>query len=251
MEEFKTIHINEIQRNPYQPRKEFSDEKIKELAQSIRENGLIQPIIVRESPVIGYEILAGERRYRASIVAGLSEIPVVIKKLSDQEMMIQSIIENLQREDLNPIEEAKAYQILIDKGFTHADIAEKMGKSRPYITNLVRLLTLPEHILDEVKKGILSQAHARLLLQLSSDDQEKLLRRIHSEDLSVRKVEQLLHEKRKKKIEKNSFVKDEEENLKKLLGLDVNISLQKKDAGKITISFHNLEEYQRFINSLK
>nr|WP_263394200.1 ParB/RepB/Spo0J family partition protein [Streptococcus sp. Marseille-Q6470] len=253
MEELKLIRISDIQKNPYQPRKEFSKEKIEELAQSIKENGLIQPIIVRQSPVIGYEILAGERRYRASIAAGLSEVPVIIKNLSDQDMMIHSIIENLQREDLNPIEEAKAYQSLIDKGYTHADIAEKMGKSRPYITNLVRLLTLPDFILTEVEAGKLSQAHARLLIQLSTDEQKKLLYRIQTEDLSVRQVEYLLkEEKNKKKIkEKDHFIKEEEENLKKLLGLDVQIRLQKKEAGKITISFHNQEEYQRFINSLK
>ena len=253
MEELKLIRISDIQKNPYQPRKEFSKEKIEELAQSIKENGLIQPIIVRQSPVIGYEILAGERRYRASIAAGLSEVPVIIKKLSDQDMMIHSIIENLQREDLNPIEEAKAYQSLIDKGYTHADIAEKMGKSRPYITNLVRLLTLPDFILTEVEAGKLSQAHARLLIQLSTDEQKKLLYRIQTEDLSVRQVEHLLKEEKNKKKskEKDHFIKEEEENLKKLLGLDVQIILQKKEAGKITISFHNQEEYQRFINSLK
>ena len=253
MEELKLIRISDIQKNPYQPRKEFSKEKIEELAQSIKENGLIQPIIVRQSPVIGYEILAGERRYRASIAAGLSEVPVIIKKLSDQDMMVHSIIENLQREDLNPIEEAKAYQSLIDKGYTHADIAEKMGKSRPYITNLVRLLTLPDFILTEVEAGKLSQAHARLLIQLSTDEQKKLLYRIQTEDLSVRQVEHLLKEEKNKKKskEKNHFIKEEEENLKKLLGLDVQIRLQKKEAGKITISFHNQEEYQRFINSLK
>jgi len=253
MEEFKLIRISDIQKNPYQPRKEFSKEKIQELAQSIKENGLIQPIIVRQSPVIGYEILAGERRYRASIAAGLSEVPVIIKKLSDQDMMVHSIIENLQREDLNPIEEAKAYQSLIEKGYTHADIAAKMGKSRPYITNLVRLLTLPDFILNEVEAGKLSQAHARLLIQLSTDEQKKLLYRIQTEDLSVRQVEHLLKEEKNKKKskEKDHFIKEEEENLKKLLGLDVQISLQKKEAGKITISFHNQEEYQRFINSLK
>lgn len=253
MEEFKLIRISDIQKNPYQPRKEFSEEKIKELAQSIKENGLIQPIIVRQSPVIGYEILAGERRYRASIAAGLSEVPVIIKKLSDQDMMIHSVIENLQREDLNPIEEAKAYQSLIDKGYTHADIAEKMGKSRPYITNLVRLLTLPDFILKEVETGKLSQAHARLLIQLPLKEQKNLLNRIQKEDLSVRQVEYLLKEEKNKKKskEKDHFIKEEEENLKKLLGLDVQIVLQKKEAGKITISFHNQEEYQRFINSLK
>ena len=161
-------------------------------------------------------------------------------------MMIHSIIENLQREDLNPIEEAKAYQSLIDKGYTHAEIAEKMGKSRPYITNLVRLLTLPDFILTEVETGKLSQAHARLLIQLPVKVQKNLLHRIQTEDLSVRQV------KKKKKIrEKDYFIKEEEENLKKLLGLDVQIVLKKKEAGKITISFHNQEEYQRFINSLK
>ena len=253
MEEFKLIRISDIQKNPYQPRKEFSKEKIQELAQSIKENGLIQPIIVRQSPVIGYEILAGERRYRASIEAGLSEVPVIIKKLSDQDMMVHSIIENLQREDLNPIEEAKAYQSLIDKGYTHADIAEKMGKSRPYITNLVRLLTLPNFILKEVETGKLSQAHARLLIQLPLKEQKNLLNRIQKEDLSVRQVEDLLKEEKNKKKskEKDHFIKEEEENLKKLLGLDVQIVLQKKEAGKITISFHNQEEYQRFINSLR
>ena len=253
MEELKLIHIKDIQKNPYQPRKDFPEEKIKELAQSIKENGLIQPIIVRQSPVIGYEILAGERRYRASILAGLSEVPVIVKNLSDQDMMLHSIIENLQREDLNPVEEAKSYQSLIDKGYTHSDIAEKMGKSRPYITNLVRLLTLPDFILTEVETGKLSQAHARLLIQLPLKEQKNLLNRIQKEDLSVRQVEHLLKEEKNKKKskEKDHFIKEEEENLKKLLGLDVQIVLQKKEAGKITISFHNQEEYQRFINSLK
>ena len=252
MEEFKIVQIKDIQKNPYQPRKEFSEEKIQELAQSIKENGLIQPIIVRKSPVLGYEILAGERRYRASIVAGLSEVPVIVKQLSDQDMMLHSIIENLQRENLNPIEEAKAYQSLIDKGFTHTEIAEKMGKSRPYITNLVRLLGLPKHILTEVESGKLSQAHARLLIQLSSDKQDKLLNRIQTENLSVRQVEQILQKTKKiSKKERDYFVKEEEQTLKKILGLEVHIKLQKKDSGKISISFHNQEEYQQFINSLK
>ena len=252
MEEFKIVQIKDIQKNPYQPRKEFSEEKIQELAHSIKENGLIQPIIVRKSPVLGYEILAGERRYRASIAAGLSEVPVIVKQLSDQDMMLHSIIENLQRENLNPIEEAKAYQSLIDKGFTHTEIAEKMGKSRPYITNLVRLLGLPKHILTEVESGKLSQAHARLLIQLSSDKQDKLLNRIQTENLSVRQVEQILQKTKKiSKKEKDYFVKEEEQTLKKILGLEVHIKLQKKDSGKITISFHNQDEYQQFINSLK
>lgn len=246
------ISITDIQKNPYQPRKEFDREKLDELAQSIKENGLIQPIIVRQSPVIGYEILAGERRYRASLLAGLRSIPAVIKQLSDQEMMVQSIIENLQRENLNPIEEARAYESLVEKGFTHAEIADKMGKSRPYISNSIRLLSLPEQILSEVENGKLSQAHARSLVGLNKEQQDYFFQRIIEEDISVRKLEALLTEKKQKKQQKNDhFIQNEEEQLKKLLGLDVEIKLSKKDSGKIIISFSNQEEYSRIINSLK
>ena len=246
------ISITDIQKNPYQPRKEFDGEKLDELAQSIKENGLIQPIIVRQSPVIGYEILAGERRYRASLLAGLRSIPAVVKQLSDQEMMVQSIIENLQRENLNPIEEARAYESLVEKGFTHAEIADKMGKSRPYISNSIRLLSLPEQILSEVENGKLSQAHARSLVGLNKEQQDYFFQRIIYEDISVRKLEALLTEKKQKKLQKtNHFIQNEEEQLKKLLGLDVEIKLSKKDNGKIIISFSNQEEYSRIINSLK
>ena len=246
------ISITDIQKNPYQPRKEFDREKLDELAQSIKENGVIQPIIVRQSPVIGYEILAGERRYRASLLAGLTSIPAVVKQLSDQEMMVQSIIENLQRENLNPIEEARAYESLVEKGFTHAEIADKMGKSRPYISNSIRLLSLPEQILSEVENGKLSQAHARSLVGLNKEQQDYFFQRIIEEDISVRKLEALLTEKKQKKIQKkNHFIQNEEEKLKKLLGLDVEIKLSKKDSGKIIISFSNQEEYSRIINSLK
>ena len=246
------ISITDIQKNPYQPRKEFDREKLDELAQSIKENGVIQPIIVRQSPVIGYEILAGERRYRASLLAGLTSIPAVVKQLSDQEMMVQSIIENLQRENLNPIEEARAYESLVEKGFTHAEIADKMGKSRPYISNSIRLLSLPDAILSEVENGKLSQAHARSLVGLNKEQQDYFFQRIIEEDISVRKLEALLTEKKQKKIQKkNHFIQNEEEKLKKLLGLDVEIKLFKKDSGKIIISFSNQEEYSRIINSLK
>lgn len=252
MEKFKMISITDIQKNPYQPRKEFDGEKLHELAQSIKENGVIQPIIVRQSPVIGYEILAGERRYRASLLAGLRSIPAVVKQLSDQEMMIQSIIENLQRENLNPIEEAHAYESLVEKGFTHAEIADKMGKSRPYISNSIRLLSLPEPILSEVENGKLSQAHARSLVGLNKEQQDYFFQRIIEEDISVRKLEALLTEKKQKKLQKNDyFIQNEEEQLKKILGLDVEIKLSKKDSGKIIIAFSNQEEYSRIINSLK
>ncbi|MDV8235154.1 ParB/RepB/Spo0J family partition protein [Streptococcus pneumoniae] len=252
MEKFEMISITDIQKNPYQPRKEFDREKLDELAQSIKENGVIQPIIVRQSPVIGYEILAGERRYRASLLAGLRSIPAVVKQISDQEMMVQSIIENLQRENLNPIEEARAYESLVEKGFTHAEIADKMGKSRPYISNSIRLLSLPEHILSEVENGKLSQAHARSLVGLNKEQQDYFFQRIIEEDISVRKLETLLTEKKQKKQQKtNHFIQNEEKQLRKLLGLDVEIKLSKKDSGKIIISFSNQEEYSRIINSLK
>ena len=246
------ISITDIQKNPYQPRKEFDGEKLDELAQSIKENGVIQPIIVRQSPVIGYEILAGERRYRASLLAGLRSIPAVVKQLSDQELMVQSILENLQRENLNPIEEARAYESLVEKGFTHAEIADKMGKSRPYISNSIRLLSLPEQILSEVENGKLSQAHARSLVGLNKEQQDYFFQRIIEEDISVRKLEALLTEKKQKKLQKNDyFIQNEEEQLKKILGLDVEIKLSKKDSGKIIIAFSNQEEYSRIINSLK
>ena len=246
------ISITDIQKNPYQPRKEFDGEKLHELAQSIKENGVIQPIIVRQSPVIGYEILAGERRYRASLLAGLHSIPAVVKQLSDQEMMVQAIIENLQRENLNPIEEARAYESLVEKGFTHAEIADKMGKSRPYISNSIRLLSLPEQIISEVETGKLSQAHARSLVGLNKEQQDYFFQRIIEEDISVRKLEALLTEKKQKKQQKNDyFIQNEEEQLKKLIGLDIEIKLSKKDSGKIIISFSNQEEYSRIINSLK
>ena len=246
------ISITDIQKNPYQPRKEFDGEKLHELAQSIKENGVIQPIIVRQSPVIGYEILAGERRYRASLLAGLTSIPAVVKQLSDQEMMVQSIIENLQRENLNPIEEARAYESLVEKGFTHAEIADKMGKSRPYISNSIRLLSLPEQILSEIENGKLSQAHARSLVGLNKEQQDYFCQQIIEEDIAVRKLEALLTEKKQKKLQKNEyFIQNEEEQLKKILGLDVEIKLSKKDSGKIIIAFSNQEEYSRIINSLK
>ena len=254
MENYQYILIKDIHTNPYQPRKDFSIEKLNELANSIKENGLIQPIIVRKSSIIGYELLAGERRFRAAKIAGLTEIPALVKSLSDDEMMKQAIIENLQREDLNPIEEAESYQNLIYKGLTHDEIAQIMGKSRPYITNLVRLLQLTDFVLKAVKEGHISQAHARLLIKLKEKDQKKWLEKIISSDISVRKLEKLLQTSTTKPKSENVqkiFIEEEEENLKKLLGVDVKISLSKKQTGKISISFSNQEEYERIINSLK
>ena len=243
MEKYQYIALKDIQTNPYQPRKEFSEEKITELANSIKEHGIIQPIIVRKSPIIGYELLAGERRFRAAKLAGLTNIPAIIKEVTDDEMMKQAIIENLQREDLNPIEEAQSYQYLIDKGLTHKEIALTMGKSRPYITNSVRLLNLPLNIIEAIKEGNISQGHARLLINLSS------------QSLSVRQLEKQLHSQQTKTVTKNKhhlFLKEEEKRLKKIFGTEISLQFsEQSQSGKICIHFSNLEEYQRIIDSFK
>ena len=237
MENFQYIALKDIRTNPYQPRKEFSQKKIEELAASIKENGLIQPIILRKSSLFGYEILAGERRYRAASFLSLETIPAVVKELSDDEMLKQAIIENLQREDLNPIEEAESYQNLIDKGLTHDEIAKIMGKSRPYISNIVRLLQLSKEVRQAIKE----------------EEQLLWLEKICREDLSVRAVEKLLQQKKslKKKPNKELFAKSEEEKIKKILGLEVSIQLKSQSKGKLIIPFESEEEYQRIINSFK
>ncbi|TCD45482.1 ParB/RepB/Spo0J family partition protein [Streptococcus sp. X16XC17] len=253
MEELQYLAIEEIKPNPYQPRLHFEPEKLKELAQSIQKNGIIQPLIVRKSAIIGYELLAGERRLRASQLAGLKKVPVIIKVLSDEEMMYQSIIENLQRADLNPIEEAKSYQHLIKRGLTHEEIAQIMGKSRPYITNSTRLLQLCPMLQNALETGLISQGHARLLNSYTDVEQEQWLQTILEKELSVRSLENLLTEqkKKKKKKKKTSFIKEEEEKLRQILGTDIQIQQQKNGKGKLTISFSSLKEFERIIQHLK
>ena len=240
--------------NPYQPRRTFDDETLEELSSSIKAHGVIQPVIAQKDIDGSYFIVAGERRTRASILAGLEKIPVVLSDIKEESKLEVALIENIQRENLNPIEEAESYQHLIYKGLTHDEIAQIMGKSRPYITNLVRLLQLPDFVLKAVKEGRISQAHARLLIKLKEKDQKKWLEKIISSDISVRKFEKLLQTSTTKPKSENVqkiFIEEEEENLKKLLGVDVKISLSKKQTGKISISFSNQEEYERIINSLK
>ncbi|NQK94309.1 ParB/RepB/Spo0J family partition protein [Streptococcus suis] len=252
MEELHYLKIKDIQANPYQPRLHFDEEKLLELAQSIKENGVIQPIIVRRSPLIGFELLAGERRLRASQLAGLAEIPAVIKHLSDDDLLYQAIIENLQRSDLNPIEEAHSYEKLIEKGLTHDEIAQIMGKSRPYITNLLRLLHLSESTRQAVETGKITQGHARQLVALSEKQQAEWVQKIQEKDISVRQLETILSSKKKKTIRKSDqFVAEEEEKLAKLLGTKVTIQQKKNGSGQLTIQFQNIEEFERIINSLK
>ena len=253
-EKLELIPIRDISPNPYQPRLEFNQKDLEELANSIKKNGLIQPIIVRPSSIFGYELIAGERRLRASELAGLDKIPSIIKELSNQESMQQAVVENLQRSNLNPIEEAKAYQQLLDKNqMTHEELAQYMGKSRPYITNCLRLLNLPSFLIQALETDNLSQGHARLLLTLdSSDKQEYWYQRILKESLSVRQLEKLLKETPKVKTNKtvNLFIKDKEKELSKLLGLAVTISQKKGGQGQLTFHFSNEEALNRIINKL-
>ncbi|TWT11090.1 ParB/RepB/Spo0J family partition protein [Streptococcus sp. sy004] len=251
---FAKIKLTDITPNPYQPRLHFKPEELEELSLSIKEHGLIQPIIVRKSDIFGYELIAGERRFRAAKLAGLIEVPAVIKELSDQESMTQAIIENLQRSNLNPIEEAKAYQqILSQTQMTQEELAQSMGKSRPYISNSIRLLQLSEQLQKAIELGQLSSGHARLLVGLSREEQEIYLNQIKAQNLSVRQLEQLLQPKTKKTQPKQTdlFSRDYELELSRSLGLPVKILTKKKNKGQITLSFSSEEEFQKLINKLK
>lgn len=252
-EQLKALPISDIYPNPFQPRIEFSDEELAELSQSIAENGLIQPIIVRKSDIIGYELIAGERRLRACKRLGMTEIPAVVKEVTDQESRKQAIIENLQRSNLNPIEEAKAYRSLINElAYSHEELAKAMGKSRPYISNALRLLQLPQEIQTSIENGKLSQGHARALLAV--EDTKKQLTIYHqvlTEKWSVRTLEKRLQElPKKQKSKKDIHIKDKEKELEKSLGLAVTLRYHKNHSGTIQIHFSTEEDFNRIINKL-
>ncbi|URZ87477.1 ParB/RepB/Spo0J family partition protein [Floricoccus penangensis] len=257
-EEIKKIKISDITANPYQPRLNFNEEKLEELAKSIRENGILQPIIVRKSGVFGYQILAGERRFRASIIAGLDEIPAIVREISDQKMMTLSILENLQRDDMTAIEEAKAYKNLVDKtDMTHQEIAQTLGKSRPYVSNMIRILNLPMSILRLLDENLISPGHARVLLSLDNkNDQEKIAKQIITDKISVRQLENIVssikekNNQEKKSKNKNIFSKEIEEILSRKFGINVSIKNIGNSKGKIEIPFSNLEELNRIIDDL-
>ena len=249
-EQLKALPISDIYPNPFQPRIEFSDEELAELSQSIAENGLIQPIIVRKSDIIGYELIAGERRLRACKRLGMTEIPAVVKEVTDQESRKQAIIENLQRSNLNPIEEAKAYRSLINElAYSHEELAKAMGKSRPYISNALRLLQLPQEIQTSIENGKLSQGHARALLAV--EDTKKQLTIYHqvlTEKWSVRTLEKRLQELPKKQKSKKVLINQKE--LEKSLGLPVTLRYHKNHSGTIQIHFSTEEDFNRIINKL-
>lgn len=248
--DIKQIPIKEIRSNPYQPRKRFDEEKLRELSESIKEHGLFQPIIVKKS-IKGYELVAGERRTKAAELAGFTEIPAIIKDYNDEEMMEIALLENTQRENLNPIEEAEAYKQIIDKsGITQDELAQKVSKSRSYITNVLGLVDLPEEIKLLVIDGKLSMAHARILSKLEDRDYAILLaRRIINEGISVHTLENIVKGEevaKKHKVTRvvplNRIYSIYENAMREKIGTRVTIS-----AKKVTIPFDSDEDLARIL----
>ena len=254
-EEIVKIKLDELRSNPYQPRTNFDQTALNELADSIKEHGVFQPIIVKKS-IKGYEIIAGERRVKAATIAGLEEIPAIIRDFTDEEMMEIALLENLQREDLNAVEEARAYQKLLESlGITQEQLAQKLGKSRSHITNMLGILTLPEEVLNRIEAKEISMGHARVLSKLEDREQiEELAKRIVKEDLSVRQIEEITSSdkvyERKHKINKNKERDDEyqyvEEQLVEKLGTKVKIKKV-----RIEISFANNNDLNRILEIMK
>lgn len=255
--EIKNIKLNDIKPNANQPRKTFDKEKLQELANSIEENGLIQPVILRGVDK-GYEIVAGERRWRAARLVGLKEIPAIVRELDEQELALFAIIENMQREDLNPIEEANGVASMADTyGMTQGEISKSIGKSRPYITNMLRLLKLPTEIQDFISSGDLSNGHGRALLGLDTPQlQISVAKKVIAEGLSVRQTEELVRNggarrtPKPRKKRKSPDVEQVEDELKTLLGTKVSLK-QSGKKGKIEIEYYSRDEMERLIDLLR
>ena len=253
------LKISEIEPNRSQPRRDFDENSLSDLAQSISQHGLLQPLLVRPLPIGGYQIVAGERGYRACRMAGLTEVPVTIRELSDTETMELALIENLQREDLSPIEEALGYKALIDEhGFSQEEVATSVGKSRPAIANSLRILKLPDSVLEYVKQDKISAGHARALLMLDNEeDMLELAELIYKKDLSVRQAEKLA--KKKPEVEedtqperKPSFYSMVELALNESLGRKIKVNKNKgKQGGVLQIEFYSDEELTELSNKLK
>ena len=242
-----TAAISDLSRNPYQPRQNFKEEKLEELANSIRKNGIIQPIAVRPSKSDSnkYEIVAGERRWLAAQRAGLHEIPITILDLSDVESLEVAIVENIQRDDLNPIEEAKGYKRLNEEfKYDHESISKLMSKSRSHISNTLRLLTLPSDVISMLEEGSLTSGQARPLIGISNAS--SIAEEIVSKNYSARKVEYLVRNKKGGKIVKtiDTNILKTQERLQKILGLKVNIANKKNNSGKITIEYKDLDQFE-------
>ena len=255
----ETLKITEVEPNREQPRKNFNEDALLELADSIKQYGVIQPLNVQKK-ADHYEIIAGERRWRAAKMAGIKEIPVIIKDYSDQQVMEISLIENIQREDLNPIEEAMAYKNLMEEFHLKQDeIAEKVSKSRTTVTNSMRLLKLDKRVQQMMIDDMISAGHARTLITIEDPDaQYNIATKIFDEKLSVRETEKLVKllqkpEVKKEKVEKvNSFIyKDIEEKMKAILGTKVTVDHKSNNKGKISIEYYSNEELERILYLLE
>jgi ParB family chromosome partitioning protein len=254
---YMLLSIEDMRPNSFQPRKDFDEEGIEELAASIQEKGIIQPLVVRKSES-GYEIIAGERRWRAAQKIGLTKVPVIIKDVSDREALELALVENLQREDLNPIEEATAYEQLIeDFGLTHDEISKRIGKDRSTITNQLRLLKLPDEVKQALIKGKITAGHARAILSLQSYSQSKeVLESIIRDKLSVRKTEKLVQKLSEQKeqvirlYDVDPYIQHLTDELKKTLGTQVKI-IDKDGKGKIEIEYYSKDELERLIEILE
>ncbi|UEX90084.1 ParB/RepB/Spo0J family partition protein [Staphylococcus ratti] len=263
LENIVQLNLSDIRPNPYQPRKHFNQEKLEELAQSIAQHGVLQPIVVTSS-VQGYYIVAGERRYRASQYVGLKTIPAIIKEMDDAHMRELAIIENLQREDLNPLEEAESYHQLMDAlSLTQQQVAERLGKSRPYIANMLRLLQLPVKIRSLIQKGQLSGGHGRTLLALKNATlMEQYAQKVLDEAWSVRTLEAKIAEQQPQlknktserlnssKKRKPARIKQHEQQLATQYGTKVDVSTTGA-TGKITLEFYSEQDYRRLIQLLR
>ena len=251
------VRISQVEPNKEQPRKYFDEDALIELSESIKQYGVLQPLLVLKKDNY-YEIIAGERRWRAAKLAGVKEVPVVIKDYSDQEVMEIALIENIQREDLNPIEEAQAYQRLIkDYRLKQDEVAEKVSKSRAAITNSLRLLKLDKRVQEMVMEGKLSNGHARTIISIEDGDKQyAIAQKIFDEKLSVREVEKLMREqdkkgKQPKELPENDFVyRDLEEKLSKSLGTQVTIKNKSNNKGKIEIQYYSQSELERILEFL-
>lgn len=251
------VAVSKLIVNPFQPRKIFNEEALKELAESIKEHGIIQPIVVRKKEK-KYEIIAGERRFRAAKLAGLKEVPAIVKEMTEQQMMEVAILENLQREDLTPIEEAEAYSSLIENlNFTQDELAKRLGKSRPHIANHIRLLQLPEEVRKLMNEGVLSMGHGRALLGLKDKGRiAEIAQKVIAQSLNVRQLEALVHQineavshETKTKAKKDIFVQATESQLRDYFGTSVQIKKQ-KNKGKIEIEFYSEDDLGRILDIL-
>ena len=255
------VNINDIEPNREQPRKTFTEEALRELSDSIAMHGVIQPLLVRPLSDGGYQLIAGERRWRASRMAGLTEVPVFIKEMTDREAMEFALIENLQREDLNPIEEAEGFKLLMDTySLTQAEAAERVGKSRPAVANALRLLALPEKVLLMVKEGKLSSGHARTLLPITDEKTLlKLAEEIVKKEISVRETERIVKsilnpkkdkEKTKKAPKRDPYFDECELAIREELGRKAEIHVSKGNKGTIEIEFFSKSDLASILEAL-